>query len=203
MDSRGAGHVSVVLLLSGGIDSTALAYWQRPEYALTINYGQAAALAEQRAATQVARELGLAFHTMTVDLRDLGLGRMAGLRPEADAPTPEWWPFRNQLLITFAAAKAVILGADAVMIGTLATDGLHADGRPEFLETMRALFQQQERQIRLLAPASKMDALQLVRRSEVPSQLLAWTHSCHVADYACGTCRGCNKHVETLNALDM
>lgn len=193
--------MSVVLLLSGGIDSTALAYWQRPKHALTIDYGQAAASAEQRAAAQVACELGLDHHTMTVNLRGLGLGRMARLKPEVDAPTPEWWPFRNQLLITFAAAKAVVLGADAVMVGTLATDGLHADGRPEFLETMRALFQQQERQIKLLAPASKMDALQLVRRSGVPPQLLAWTHSCHVADYACGTCRGCNKHIETLDAL--
>ncbi|WP_295543328.1 7-cyano-7-deazaguanine synthase [uncultured Pseudacidovorax sp.] len=193
--------MSVVLLLSGGIDSTALAYWQRPKHALTIDYGQAAASAERRAAAQVARELELDHHNMTVNLRALGLGRMAGLQPEVDAPTPEWWPFRNQLLITFAAAKAVVLGADAVMVGTLATDGLHADGRPEFLETMRSLFQQQERQIKLLAPASKMNALQLVRRSGVPRQLLAWTHSCHVADYACGTCRGCNKHIETLDAL--
>lgn len=193
--------MSTVLLLSGGIDSTALAYWQRPKHALTINYGQASASAEQRAAQQVARELQLDHHTMTVDLRGLGLGRMAGLKPEADAPTPEWWPFRNQLLVSFAAAKAVALGADAVMIGTLATDGLHADGRPEFLETMRALLRLQERQIRLLAPALKMDALQLVRRSGVSHQLLSWTHSCHVANYACGTCRGCNKHVETLEAV--
>jgi 7-cyano-7-deazaguanine synthase len=193
--------VNAVLLLSGGMDSTALAYWQRPAYVLTVDYGQAAALAERRAATKVASELRLDHHFLTVDLTSLGLGRMAGLRPNSDAPTPEWWPFRNQLLITLAAAKAAVLGAGAVMVGTLATDGLHADGRPEFLETMRALLGQQERQIKLLAPASKLDAVQLMHRSGVPSELLAWTHSCHVADYACGVCRGCNKHVETLQAL--
>ncbi|RYZ92186.1 MAG: 7-cyano-7-deazaguanine synthase [Proteobacteria bacterium] len=193
--------MSVVLLLSGGIDSTALAYWQRPKHTLTIDYGQAAAAAEQRAAAEVALELNLDHHTMTVDLLTLGLGCMAGLKRKINAPTPEWWPFRNQLLITLAAAKAVVLDADAVMIGTLATDSLHADGRPEFIETMRALLYQQERQIKLLAPASKMNAIQLVRRSGVSSQLLAWTHSCHVAHYACGICRGCQKHIETMDAF--
>jgi 7-cyano-7-deazaguanine synthase len=193
--------LSVLLLLSGGMDSTALAYWQRPEHALTVDYGQAAAQAEIRASAEVTRELGIAHHVVTLDLRSLGLGRMAGVRPDAGAPSPEWWPFRNQMLITLAAAKAVVLGVDAVMIGTLSTDGLHADGRPEFLDGMRALLAQQERQIRLVAPALSMDAVELARRSGVSADLLGWTHSCHVADFACGLCRGCNKHLETLARL--
>ena len=31
------------LLLSGGMDSIALAFWKRPEIAITIDYGQRAA----------------------------------------------------------------------------------------------------------------------------------------------------------------
>ncbi len=34
------------ILLSGGMDSIALAYWKRPELAITINYGQKPFLAE-------------------------------------------------------------------------------------------------------------------------------------------------------------
>lgn len=34
------------ILLSGGMDSIALAYWKRPEIAITIDYGQKPAAAE-------------------------------------------------------------------------------------------------------------------------------------------------------------
>ena len=40
--------MNTALLLSGGMDSIALAYWKRPDIALTIDYGQAAADAEER-----------------------------------------------------------------------------------------------------------------------------------------------------------
>jgi 7-cyano-7-deazaguanine synthase len=45
------------ILLSGGIDSIALAYWQRPDIAITIDYGQAPAQAEINASTAVASAL--------------------------------------------------------------------------------------------------------------------------------------------------
>jgi 7-cyano-7-deazaguanine synthase len=34
------------VLLSGGMDSIALACWQRPEFAITVDYGQRAAATE-------------------------------------------------------------------------------------------------------------------------------------------------------------
>ncbi|MGJ3702631.1 7-cyano-7-deazaguanine synthase [Variovorax sp. AFSI2.2] len=195
--------MNAVLLLSGGMDSAALAYWQRPAHALTIDYGQVAAEGEFRAAVQIARQLGITHHVLTLDLRTLGLGRMAGQRPDSGAPTPEWWPFRNQLLITLAAAKAATLGVDAVMIGTLKTDGLHADGRPEFVAGLNDLLMLQERHIRLIAPALKLDAVELARRARVPASVYGWTHSCHVANHACGLCRGCQKHLQTLAQLQL
>jgi 7-cyano-7-deazaguanine synthase len=193
--------VSALLLLSGGMDSAALAYWLRPAHALTVDYGQAAARAELRAAAQISGELGIEHHTLELELESLGLGRMAGRRPDSDAPTPEWWPFRNQLLITLAAAKAVVLGVEAVMIGTLVTDGLHADGKPEFIDGMRRILKAQERGINLLAPALQMDAIELARRASIPESIYGWSHSCHVADHACGLCRGCQKHLQTVASL--
>jgi 7-cyano-7-deazaguanine synthase len=190
-----------VLLLSGGMDSASLAFWHKPKHALSVDYGQASADAEMRASAKIASELQINHHIIKLDLRQLGLGRMALQRPPSDAPTPEWWPFRNQLLITLAAAKAVILGADAVVIGTLRTDGLHADGRKDFIDTMRQLLAQQEREVKLLAPALELDATELAQKAGTPLSLLGWTHSCHVANFACGRCRGCQKHADTLSGL--
>ena len=52
------------------------------------------------------------------------------------------------------------------------------------------------------APARHLSALELVRRSGIPRSLLGATFSCHVMEYACGRCRGCVKHQETLARID-
>ena len=93
------------LLLSGGMDSIALAFWKRPEIAITIDYGQRAAEAEVTAARQVARELGIQHEVIAIDCTAIGSGDMAGSIALEIAPVPEWWPFRNQLLVTLYAAS--------------------------------------------------------------------------------------------------
>lgn len=189
------------ILLSGGMDSVAVAYWQRPEFAYTIDYGQLAAAGEIRAAGIVTQELNIVHRVITIDCRCLGSGDMAGRAPSAVAPVTEWWPYRNQLLLTFAGARALDDGVGELMVGSVKTDGRHADGRPDFYQAVDALFALQEGGLRITAPALAMDAVQLVRTSGIPASLLAWSHSCHVAAHACGTCRGCSKHAETMLAL--
>jgi 7-cyano-7-deazaguanine synthase len=194
-------NVTSALLLSGGMDSTAIAYWRRPEVAITIDYGQGPAAGEIRAAEAVSHVLGIEHYILRCDLSALGSGDMAGLAALEMAPIPEWWPYRNQMLVTLAAMKAVGLGVDALLIGCLVTDGQHADGREAFVAALDNLLQLQEGQMRLEAPAITLTASQLIQRSEIPMEILSWAHSCHVGEYACGLCRGCHKHYETLKAL--
>jgi len=183
------------------MDSIALAYWLRPDLAITVDYGQAAASAEVAASAQVCRDLGMAHDVLTVDCSSLGSGDMAGSAPLAAAPIPEWWPFRNQLLITLAGMRAVSSGIGEIMVGSVATDGSHADGRPEFFAAVDALMSLQEGGIRITAPALGMTTAELVRASGVPRSVLAWAHSCHVGSLACGTCRGCVKHFKVTEQL--
>jgi 7-cyano-7-deazaguanine synthase len=193
--------MTTAILLSGGMDSIAIAWWRRPDVAITIDYGQKAAGGEIAAATAVATELRIEHFVFRVDLAALGSGDMAGRPGLAEAPVPEWWPFRNQMLVTLAAMFGIPKVVDRLLIGCLATDGLHADGRPEFVAMMDSVLAMQEGNMRLEAPAIGMTAAALVRASGVPRQILAWAHSCHVAEQACGMCRGCQKHYETLEAL--
>jgi 7-cyano-7-deazaguanine synthase len=189
------------LLLSGGMDSTALAWWLRPELTITIDYGQKPAPGEIRAASAVAAELGLAHEVIRADISALGSGDLVGGPPATLAPVREWWPYRNQFLVTIAAMRAVTLDVNTLLIGSLKTDALHRDGSEAFVRAMDALLSLQEGAIALEAPAIGLDAPELVRRSKVPIEVLAWAHSCHVSEYACGECRGCRKHYETLEAL--
>jgi 7-cyano-7-deazaguanine synthase len=189
------------ILLSGGIDSIALAHWKRPELAITVNYGQVPALAEMDASRAVARDLGLEHEIVSVDCSPIGSGDLAGSTPHDAAPASDWWPYRNQLLITIGAARALACGASRMLIGTVASDHFHADGRPEFIALMADVLRLQEGSLDLEAPAATMSSAELVRMSGVPIEILAWAHSCHKSNFACGRCRGCMKHFEVMQEL--
>lgn len=189
------------LLLSGGMDSTALAYWCRPTHAITIDYGQKPAPGEIRAAAAVCQNLSIEHIVLQTDISVLGSGDLAGTPALENAPAPEWWPYRNQFLLTVAAMKCQQLGLTKLLIGALKTDGFHADGAPEFVRLMNALFQFQEGDLEVIAPAHGLTAAELISHSGVPMDILAWSHSCHTAEYACGFCRGCRKHFETMESV--
>ena len=189
------------VLLSGGVDSIALTFWRRPEYAITIDYGQRAAGTELPVAAEVARSLGVRHEILRVDCSTLGSGDMAGNAASAHAPVPEWWPFRNQLLLTLAGMRAVAIGVDELMVGSVVSDGSHADGRPGFYAAMDAVMAMQEGAVRVSAPALAMTTVELVRASGAPRDLIAWAHSCHTGPLACGACRGCVKHYEVMKEL--
>lgn len=189
------------ILMSGGMDSIAVAYLRRPSIAITIDYGQLPALGEIRAAAAAAEALGMNHEIIRVDLRALGSGDMAGRSAIDVAPVPEWWPFRNQMLITIAAMRGIAVGVSNLLLGTVRSDGAHADGRPEFVSAMDAVLGLQEGRLTIEAPAINLTTAELIRTAEVPWEILGWAHSCHVAEYACGVCRGCHKHYETWEAL--
>ena len=193
--------MSDLLLLSGGIDSTAIAAWCRPACGLTIDYGQRPAIAEVRAAAAAAEATGVEHRVMTVDLSSYGSGDLAGRAAVSLAPVREWWPYRNQMLVTLAAMATVSEGVQRIMIGCLATDGVHRDGSRDFIIAMDNALRMQEGAMRLDAPAVELTAAELIRTSKAPMEVLAWAHSCHMANEACGECRGCRKHYETLVEL--
>lgn len=193
--------MKTALLLSGGMDSTAIAYWKRPAIAVTIDYGQLPAPAEIRASAAVCDALGIEHRVISVDLSEFGSGDMAG-RPQLEvSPLTEWWPFRNQMLITIAAMAILRDGVTELMIGTLRTDSGHVDGTSEFVESTDRLLSMQEGGMRLTAPAIELTATDLIKVSQVPWPILGWAHSCHSSEYACGECGGCRKHYRTMEAM--
>src|SRR5438552_1313960 len=120
------------LLLSGGMDSVALAYWKRPTHAYTVDYGQAAFQGEYRAAAAIAKALGIEHHSIHADCSSLGSGDMSGKVASKHAPVSEWWPYRNQLVVTLTAMRALDDGIEELMVGSVRSDSSHVDGTPEF-----------------------------------------------------------------------
>lgn len=190
------------LLLSGGMDSIALAWWKRPQWAVTIDYGQKAATAEKIAAAHICDELKIDHNVITIDCSPLGSGDMANAFPDRHATTSDWWPYRNQLLITIACMRAISCDIQLLYIGTVKSDReSHLDATPEFVSLMDGLMAYQEGGLRVVAPAIDYTTAELVKEAAVPPGLLAWAHSCHKADIACNNCRGCNKYLATYAEL--
>ena len=189
------------ILISGGIDSIALTYWIRPAIGITLDYGQLAAQTETQAAAQVCRELEIEHIALKIDCSKLGSCDLAGGSPLSVAPVSEWWPYRNQLLVTLAGAALLQHGVGQILLGTVASDASHADGTPVFIEALSALMQLQEGHMSVAAPAIELSSVALVQTSEIPIELLSWAHSCHVSNFACGRCRGCLKHYTTMRDL--
>lgn len=194
--------MKTALLLSGGMDSVSIAYWKQPDLAITIDYGQKPAPGEIRAATSVCESLGIEHRVVRADIAKLGSGDLAGTEATEGAPASEWWPYRNQYLLTVAGMVCHAQSTKCLLIGALRTDGFHADGTEGFISAMNSVFSLQEGSLVLQAPAINLDAVELVHTSKIPFSLLSWAHSCHVAEHACGFCRGCRKHYETMEALD-
>lgn len=189
------------VLMSGGMDSVSIAWWKRPELAIFVDYGQRPARAERDAAAAACRAIGIPLEEVKSDCSSLGSGDMAGSEPNRHAPVSEWWPFRNQLILTLAGMAALRRGVTELLIGTLRTDGQHADGLPDFVGRISALMAMQEGGLTVSAPAIEFTAAELVRTSGIRKEILAWAHSCHIGELACGRCRGCIKHLETWKAL--
>ncbi len=189
------------LLLSGGMDSLALAWWKHPDLAFTVDYGQLAAEGEIAAATAICKRLDLPHQVLRIDCRTLGSGDMAGAEADTCAPASDWWPYRNQLLVTLVAMRAISLGITELWIGTVRSDSSHRDGTQEFVDSLSALMFCQEGRIQVHAPAMDLTTTELVLRSGISSDCLAWAHSCHKANVACGHCRGCNKYFEVFHEL--
>jgi len=191
-----------LLLLSGGLESTALAAWRRPDLALTIDYGQTPARAEAEAASAICRDLGLEHHQLRVDCRHLGSGLLASSEPAANAPSPEWWPYRNQILVNLAAAWGLSRGITSSTVGAVLGDGeRHVDGKAACYERLDVRLAMQEGGMRVSAPAANMTSEELITASGIPDAVLGWTHSCHRSDLSCGDCPGCAKRREVFEHL--
>jgi 7-cyano-7-deazaguanine synthase len=193
--------MSKAILLSGGIDSIALAYWQKPAIAFTLNYGQAPAEAEIRASSVVAKALNIGHYILQIDCSSLGSGDLLNQEALDVSPSSEWWPYRNQMLITLAAMKAISLGVTELMTASVKSDGFHKDGTRKFYTLMNDLVAYQEGAMKISSPAIDMTSVELVRHSQVPNNILYWAHSCHTANVPCGYCRGCNKYRQVMHEL--
>lgn len=211
--------MKAVCLLSGGMDSSTLAYLARDMgfriLALHLNYGQRTEEKERKCAETIARLL-CAEEFLEIDLSYLTLFGGSSLTDHTIPVEPygtageeipnTYVPFRNANLLSIATSYAESRGADAIFIGVQAQDySGYPDCRPAFIEAFQRVIETGTRcgnRIRLMTPfisMSKREILALGVSLCVPYE---HTWSCYQSgDVACGVCGACHFRLEAFGAL--
>jgi 7-cyano-7-deazaguanine synthase len=188
--------LSLVNLVSGGLDSTLIGVMAREEgiqtYPLFIDYGQRAAKREWQTCKLVHEKLSLP-EPMRMDLAGFGKVIRSGLTSsEKDIKEDAFTPGRNFIFLLMGSAYAFQIEANAVAIGLLAERfSLFPDQRSSFLEEAQlAIEAALGRTIRIVTPLAefgKPDVIKLAREKGIDG-----TYSCHAGtDPPCGRCVSC------------
>lgn len=182
--------MGVVVLMSGGLDSTVLAEQAARSRQLAavvfVDYGHPSRQSEAWRAFQWAEHRRVRMHV----LHTMGLhtGDMDGRA----APGAQVVPGRNALLLSAAVNVASALGADEVWLGATVEDAVgYPDCRPEFVRSMDRVFRSAYG-IGVRAPLSSMS------RSEVNALAAEFgvsdTWSCYgPGPDRCGQCDSCRQ----------
>ncbi|NLA99846.1 MAG: 7-cyano-7-deazaguanine synthase QueC [Methanomicrobiales archaeon] len=210
-----------VCLLSGGMDSTTLAYVAKDMgyeiIALHFTYGQRTEAKERECARTIAGQLG------ALDFVEIGLEHFkkigASSLTDTSIPVEEcgdeeggvpntYVPFRNANLLAIATSLAEARRADAIFIGVQTADYPgYPDCRPEFIEAFQRLVDlgtAADPRITLMTPFVRMSKTEILRTGlalGVPYEL---TWSCYQEnDRACGICSSCHYRMEAFRELGL
>jgi 7-cyano-7-deazaguanine synthase len=204
---------SVLVLLSGGVDSSTVCLYLRergfrvlPHF---VFYGQRAAASEWKAARAVARRLKLEPPGSS-DLSSLGraldFGLTRGTTHGDDASFAErfresFFPHRNLLLATCAAMHAASRGVSAIAIGVVGgAEVAYPDTTPAFIRRLRRLLRMSA-DVRVLAPFAGKTKDDVARFGWDRGFDYGLTYSCHArSGIHCGRCAGCIERDRTLSA---
>jgi len=205
--------LKAVCLLSGGLDSSTVCFIAKSQgyeiYTLTFDYGQRH-VKEIESAKKISKALNAIEHKiLKINLDQIG---GSALTDEIEVPKSDsvekmseeipvtYVPMRNTILLSFAAAYAEVIKADAIFIGVTAVDySGYPDCRPEYIKAMQETIKlgsklgvTGEKIIRIEAPIinkTKFEIIQDGMKLGVPYE---HTWSCYSGEKkACGKCDSC------------
>ncbi|MFA4877403.1 MAG: 7-cyano-7-deazaguanine synthase QueC [Methanoregula sp.] len=213
--------MKAVCLLSGGMDSSTLAYVAKSKgyeiLALHLNYGQRTENKELACARKIA---GLLDAREFLEL-DVGYFSRFGASSLTDSTIAveefdparvhmpnTYVPFRNANLLSMATSYAEAKGAEAIFIGVQSLDySGYPDCRPAFIEAFQKVIDlgtKDTTKITLFTPFIRMTKTDILREGIKLGVPYEHTWSCYRNNKkACGTCGSCHFRQEAFGAIGM
>lgn len=192
--------MSMVTLVSGGLDSTVMAILAHEEgieqFPLFIDYGQINRDKEFGACQFNFQRYDLPTPTV-MSINGYGALLSSGLTDRGKRIYEDaFLPCRNLTFLTMGAAYAYQRGADAVGIGLLDESySLFGDQTRGFIKEAESLISRSlDKSIRILTPLmsfSKSDVVSVAKAKEING-----TYSCHAGtEIPCGACVACREYI--------
>lgn len=201
-----------VIILSGGMDSTTLAYDLCDKgfelYALSFDYGQRHKK-ELKCAETTCDKLGISHHI--VDLSSItALVSNSALTGNIDVPEGHYAddnmkltvvPNRNMIMLSIAIGYAANIGADYVCYGAHAGDhAIYPDCRPEFVQALgKAAALCHFSPVHIYSPYMHMTKGEIARRGDKVAVPFEDTWTCYKGgEEPCGVCGSCVERAEAF-----
>lgn len=192
--------MSMVTLISGGLDSTVMAVLAKEEgveqFPLFIDYGQLGRDKELQACRANLAKYDLP-DPKVASLDGYGNLLSCGLTdPDKHIVDDVFLPCRNLMFLTVGAAYAFQCGADRLGIGLLdEASHLFPDQTKAFLNDAEDLLSKSlGKPIKLVAPLmsfSKADVVEIAKEKKIIG-----TYSCHAGtEIPCGVCVACREYI--------
>ena len=200
-----------VLLASGGMDSTTLAYWLRQRGVevslLFIDYGQHCAQTELATLKRVLPASAFG-EVEVVDISSVYRGCTSRLIDEADLWTEEvtyhdmYLPYRSLLLLSTGAAFAQSHGFNRLYSAFINSN--HAqeiDCSTSFFDQLASVLADYGG-VQVEMPFREMSKLEVARLGTELGVPVGYTYSCQASsDVPCGACPNCVDRLAALNEL--
>ncbi len=213
--SNNKNFKNVLVLLSGGLDSSTLAYYAVKQkssnlnhrvHTLTFDYGQKHKK-EIQSAFKIAKAIKSKKHVViNFDLTEWGGSALTDIniniprnRSLTDKSIPVTYvPARNTIFLAFALSYAEAIGAEEIYIGVNAVDySGYVDCRPAFIKKFQELIKVatvagSKGGIKIKTPLMKMTKAGIIELGEKLGVDWSMTWSCYSGkNLACGECDSC------------
>ncbi len=191
-----------VVVLSGGPDSTVVAYWAKRHgydlHCLSFRYGQIAEK-ETECARAIAKTLDAPIKVIDLSsLRDIFAGITSlcdlNIALTSDFSQPIVVPFRNAIFLSVAVSYAASIGTEKIFYGAHGSDAAnYPDCRVEFYKSMEQTARLgTELEIEINAPFSGASKAELLKKGKELGVPVEMTWSCYLdAQEHCGVCESC------------
>lgn len=191
-----------VVVLSGGPDSTVVAYWAKKQgysvHCLSFTYGQIAEK-ETKHAALIAENLNAPIKIIDMsNLREIFMGvtslcdRNIALTSAFSQPIVV--PFRNAIFLSIAVSYAAGICATKIFYGAHGSDAeFYPDCRPEFYKSLEQTAKLgTEMNIQIQAPFSNISKSELLKIGADLGVPFGLTWSCYLdKEKHCGKCESC------------